>query len=92
MTVKKYNAAIDIKQVKCFFGDIGKPTDLYDGTRLVGTEEAIKAEMVDLWDQLKGDLGLLLYMGMDQLGQLCKKSCEKGGASRQAMLDFAKYF
>jgi hypothetical protein len=90
--VKKYNAGTDLKQVKCFYGQGEQPKILYDGTELVGTEEAIKAEMVGLWGRIQGDLGRELYRGMGEMRAICAKSCSEGGSSRQAMLDFAKYF
>lgn len=91
VSVKRYKAGVDLKQVKCFFGQGEKPEVLYDGTRLIGTPEAIRTEMVDLWSQLQGKLGQELYEGMAALRQMCEKSCREGGASRQAMMDFAKY-
>lgn len=90
--MKRYKAGIDLKQVKCFYGIGEKPTVLYDGTKLIGTEEAIKDEMIDLWGKLKGELGKELYEGMGALRKTCEKSCSEGGASRQAMIDFATYF
>lgn len=92
LAVKKYKAGVDIKQAKCFFGQGEKPKVLYDGTELIGTEEAIKAELVELWTQMKGDLGKELAAGMAELRQLCDKSCHEGGGSRQGMLDLAKYW
>jgi hypothetical protein len=65
---------------------------LYDGTPFIGTAEAITAELLDLWEGLKGDLGKQLSEGMAELRKICDKSCHEGGASRQAMLDLAKYW
>lgn len=90
--MRKYNAGIDLKQVKCFDGPGTRPKVLYDGTEFLGTEEAMKEEMVEMWAALKGDLGKGLYQGMAALRELCYKSCHEGGASRQAMLDLAEYW
>lgn len=88
----KYKAGIDLKQAKCFFGEGEKPKVLYEGTPYVGTDEAIKAEMTELWAGLKGDQGKDLTQGMKQLREMCVQSCAEGGKSRQAMRDFSKYF
>jgi len=88
----KYKAGTDLKQAKCFFGEGEKPKVLYEGTPYVGTDEAIKGEMTELWTGLKGDQGKQLTQGMKELREICAKSCAEGGESWQAMLDFSKYF
>lgn len=90
--VKKFKAGIHLKQAKCFFGEGEKPKVLYDGTEYLGTAEAIREEMLEMWAGLKGDLGRSLTEGMEALHKVCCQSCSEGGASRQAMLDFAQYW
>jgi hypothetical protein len=85
---------VDLKQVKTFFGaDPTKyPRVLYDGTELVGTDEAVREEMLALWDKLRnGGLREELAGGMRKLKQVCEASRVKG-RSRAEMEGLSRYF
>jgi hypothetical protein len=64
---------------------------LYDGTEIIGTEEAIKAEMKDVWERMKGQEGTEMRARMRGIKQRCKDSWSAGEA-RRAMVGMAQYF
>ncbi|WVW85290.1 hypothetical protein I302_107328 [Kwoniella bestiolae CBS 10118] len=78
-----YKVAIDLKQVKTF----GNPmfNKLYDGTIIVGTEEAIKAELKQTWEVIRGPEGEAMRERMKALKATVKRSWE-GGRSKTDML------
>lgn len=89
--LKKYGAGIDVKQAKCFLGDQGIPTKLHDGTEYIGTTEAIRAEMTDLWSRLRGPYGGELRRGMEALSDLVRQSHYEG-KSKSTIESMGKYF
>jgi len=79
MILKSRGCAIDIKQVKSF-----KPPQfkkLYDGTEIVGTEEAIKSELKDIWKRISGSEGEKMRSNMQELKKICVKSHDSGSAA-----------
>lgn len=67
-------------------------TKCYDGTEIVGTEAAIKAEAKAVWAKiLKGEEGGRMRANMGKLRDTCEKSWENG-RSREVMEGFGKYF
>lgn len=90
--MKEWGAAHDIKQVKTFMGDPAKfPKTLYDGTKLVGTDEAIKEELTELWARLKDGYADELRQNMLRVKEICAKS-RRDGTSRKEMEGLARYF
>ena len=90
--VRKWGALHDLKQVKTFLGDPAKfPKVLHDGTELIGTDEAIKEEMMALWARLRAGYGEELRANMRKVKDICYKSRQEG-RSRQEMEGFAQYF
>lgn len=83
--------AIDLKQVKTFKDGNDKFHTLYDGTKILGTEAAIKAEMADVWVRVRGEEGKRMRTKMGSLRSICEASW-KAGMSRQAMESLAHYF
>lgn len=80
---------MDIKQVKTF-----KPSHfrrLYDGTEIVGTEEAIKAELKDIWARMRRDEGAQMREHVQKVRAMLKGSWE-GGEARQAMQSLARFY
>ncbi|OCF57763.1 hypothetical protein L486_05228 [Kwoniella mangroviensis CBS 10435] len=75
-----YKVAIDLKQVKTF----SKPefNKLYDGTTVVGTEEAIKAELKETWEKIRGPEGKAMRQRMKELKAVVKQSWESGRSKR----------
>ncbi|WVQ95242.1 hypothetical protein IAU59_002337 [Kwoniella sp. CBS 9459] len=71
-----YKVGIDLKQVKTFKDPSW--TKLYDGTTIVGTEEAIKAEMKNAWTAVLGPEGKEMRERMKGLKAILKKSWEEG--------------
>ena len=87
-SVVKHGCAVDIKQVKTF-----KPSHfqkLYDGTEIVGTEEAIRAELKDIWARMRGDEGAQMRENVQKVRAMLKESWE-GGEARQAMQSLARF-
>lgn len=87
--VIKHGCAIDIKQVKTF-----KPTHfkkLYDRTEIVGTEEAIKAELKDIWERIRGEEGARMRENVSKVRATLKQSWESGEA-RKAMQSLARFY
>ena len=82
---------IDLKQVKTFRAGKTKFNELYDGTIIVGTEEAIKAEMAEVWQRIKGPEGERMREKMRGIRALLVKSWQEG-RSRQAMEGLSQYF
>lgn len=94
MPVVKHGAGIDLKQVKTFHGANPStfPTTLYDGTKLVGTDDAIKEEMLDLWRKLQHDgLREKLTEGMQGVRKVCNES-RLNGCSKAEMEGLSRYF
>ncbi|OCF35788.1 hypothetical protein I316_02280 [Kwoniella heveanensis BCC8398] len=73
---EKYKVGIDLKQVKTFKDPSW--TRLYDGTTIVGTEEAIRAEMQDAWTRIRGAEGDEMRERMKGLRDILKKSWAEG--------------
>lgn len=87
--VVKHGCSIDIKQVKTF-----KPAHfkkLYDGTEIVGTEEAIKAELKDIWARMRGEEGAQMRENVRKVKGMLKHSWEDGEA-RKAMQGLSKFY
>lgn len=87
--VVKAGCAIEIKQVKTF-----KPTTmkkLYDGTEIVGTEEAVKAELADIWTRMRGEEGVKMRENMAKLKAIHKESWANGEA-RKAMEGISRFY
>ncbi|WVQ68570.1 uncharacterized protein L199_006779 [Kwoniella botswanensis] len=78
-----YKVAIDLKQVKTF----SKPefNKLYDGTVIVGTEEAIRAELKETWDKIRGLEGRDMRQRMKELKATVKKSWESGKSKKDML-------
>jgi hypothetical protein len=64
---------------------------LYDGTEIVGTEEAIKSEMKNVWARMKGSEGQEMRHRMIALRERCRVSWLEGGARRE-MEGMSRYF
>lgn len=87
-----WGAAHDLKQVKSFSGDPSKfPKVLYDGTELIGTDEAIKEEMSQLWARLKTGYADELRANMRKVKDICYES-RQNGTSRRQMEALARFF
>lgn len=85
-------AAIELEQIKTFKPFKSKtPNILYDGTVIVGTEAACKAEIADVWKRLKGDEGQQMRMAIKRLRDIAAKSWTDG-QSMQTLLGFSRYF
>ncbi|WWC93271.1 hypothetical protein V866_000104 [Kwoniella sp. B9012] len=78
-----YKVAIDLKQVKTFT----KPefNKLYDGTVIVGTEEAIKAELKETWNKIRGPEGEAMRQRMKELKATVKKSWGSGRSKKDML-------
>lgn len=89
-------AAIDLVQIKTFersavLDPSVKFDRLYSGEVIVGTEEAIRAEMKDVFTRVRGAEGETMRGEMRRLRETARKSRESGGA-RQAMEALAEFF
>nr|XP_019006455.1 uncharacterized protein I203_00043 [Kwoniella mangroviensis CBS 8507]OCF69916.1 hypothetical protein I203_00043 [Kwoniella mangroviensis CBS 8507] len=75
-----YRVAIDLRQVKTFT----KPefNKLYDGTIIAGTEEAIKAELKETWDKIRGPEGEAMRQRLKELKAVVKQGWESGRSKR----------
>ncbi|WWC63664.1 uncharacterized protein I303_106269 [Kwoniella dejecticola CBS 10117] len=83
MLSEVYKVSIDLKQVKTFKSpDFNK---LYDGTVVVGTEEAIKAELKQTWDTLRGPEGEAMRARMRDLKAVIKKSWADGRSKKDML-------
>lgn len=92
LTVTVHGAAIELKQFKAFKHNAGKMfTKLYDGTEVLSTAEAIKAEIVEVIRRLEGGERAKLKANMGKLRVMMEKS-RKDGKSRQAMEAISQYF
>ncbi|WWD19334.1 hypothetical protein CI109_103793 [Kwoniella shandongensis] len=78
--VHNLKVAIELKQVKTFSKPVFKK--LYDGTEIVGTEEAIKAEMKDAFKRIRGKEGEELRERMKGVKKIVKDSWESGRARK----------
>ncbi len=87
----KYGVGIDLKQVKTFKGGNEKFHTLYDGTGIIGTEDAIKKEMAEVWARIRGPEGEQMREKMKGIRAICEKSWREGN-SRKTMEGMAKYF
>jgi len=93
--VVEQGVAIDLKQIKSFKtpdlqGD-EKFSMLYDGTEVIGTEEAIKKEMTETWARVRGPEGEEMKGKMKALRAVYDTSWREG-KSRETMEGIAKYF
>ncbi|WRT68708.1 uncharacterized protein IL334_005688 [Kwoniella shivajii] len=84
-----YKVGIDLKQVKTF----SKPeyNKLYDGTVVLGTEDAIKEELHETWNKLRGPEGEVLRTNMKKLKSTVKQSWVNG-RSKKDMLALGRCF
>ncbi|WWC90400.1 uncharacterized protein L201_005335 [Kwoniella dendrophila CBS 6074] len=84
-----YKVAIDLKQIKTF----SKPefNKLYDGTIVEGTEAAIKKELKDTFEKIRGEEGKNMRQRMKDLKAQVRKSWENG-RSKQDMLALGRCF
>ncbi|WVQ84178.1 hypothetical protein IAT38_006325 [Cryptococcus sp. DSM 104549] len=89
LLVDNLKVGLELKQVKTFANP--SFTKLYDGTTIVGTEEAIVAEMKDVWSRMRGKEGEEMRERMSGVKGVLKKSWD-GGRSRADMLDLGKCF
>ncbi len=64
---------------------------LYDGTEIIGSEEAIKQEMVETWGRIRGPEGGKTREIMKEIRVTLEKSWREG-KSREAMEGIAQYF
>lgn len=87
----KYGVGIELKQVKMFRGGNEKFNKLYDGTKIVGTEDAIKKEMAEVWARIKGPEGERMREKMRDMRALFEKSWREG-KSRKEMEGLSQYF
>ncbi|WWC71262.1 uncharacterized protein I206_105215 [Kwoniella pini CBS 10737] len=78
-----YKVSIDLKQVKTF--RTPEFNKLYDGTIVVGTEEAIKAELKQTWDTLRGPEGEAMRERMKALKATIKKSWADGRSKKDML-------
>ncbi|WVW85293.1 hypothetical protein I302_107331 [Kwoniella bestiolae CBS 10118] len=81
--------AINLKQVKTFTNS--KFNKLYDGTVIVGTEEAIKAELKQTWETSRGTEGEAMREWMKALQGTVKTSWESG-RSKEKMIALGSCF
>jgi hypothetical protein len=90
--VEANGVGIDLKQIKTFKPNGSKTFNkLYDGTVIVGTEEACKAEMADVWRRLKGAEGVQMKEKIKKLRAEADQS-RKGGQSRRTMEALSQFF
>jgi hypothetical protein len=90
--VVQHGVAIDLKQVKTFKQNGAKKfTKLYDSTEIIGTEEACKAEMSDVWRRIRGKEGQKMRLAMKRLRKIAETSW-KEGQSRETMEGISRYF
>jgi hypothetical protein len=69
----------------------GSWTKLYDGTEIIGTEEACKAEMSAVWKRVQGEEGGRMREAMKRLRSVAEENWLKG-QSRKTMEGIAQYF
>ncbi|WVR09336.1 hypothetical protein IAU60_006402 [Kwoniella sp. DSM 27419] len=78
-----YHVGIDLKQVKTFKNpDWNK---LYDGTTVVGTEEAIMAELKETWGRMRSQEGEDMRERMKGLKSVLTKSWKEGRARKDML-------
>lgn len=86
-----YKAAIELTQVKTF-KDRSLPKKLYNRPDLIGTENAIKKEMSEVWARIDGPEGQTLRDNMGKVRDLCLASWESGESRRVMVEGIAKFF
>jgi hypothetical protein len=91
VVTNNFRVAIDLKQVKTFKEGLQRFNKLYDGTIVLGTEEAIKKEMAETWVRVRGKEGDEMRKRMEGLREVAYKSW-KEGKSRETMVGLEKYF
>lgn len=86
-----YKAGVTLKQPYTFKEGNDRFHTLYDGTEILGTEDAIKAEMKATWALMRGPEGDTMRQRMAGLREKAKQSWQEG-CSRRAMEAVAQYF
>ncbi|CAD6576778.1 MAG: hypothetical protein TREMPRED_001769 [Tremellales sp. Tagirdzhanova-0007] len=71
-------AAIELEQIKSFKDP--SSTRLYSGVDIIGTEEAIKAELAGVWAKMLGEEGDSMRRGMKRSKDVCEKSRREGSS------------
>jgi hypothetical protein len=83
--VLQNGAAIELKQLKTFKQSGSKKfSRLYDGTEIVGTEAACKAEMADVWRRIMNGEGQKMKDAVRKMKLISTRSW-RDGQSRQVM-------
>ncbi|WWD19336.1 hypothetical protein CI109_103795 [Kwoniella shandongensis] len=78
--IENHRVGIQLKQVMTFVNPEHKK--LHDGTEIIGTEEAITAEMKDVFKRMKGPEGEELRERMQSLRRVAQESWKDGKARR----------
>ena len=86
-----YKVGITLKQTYTFKEGNDRFHTLYDGTEIIGTEEAIKEEMKAAWKLMRGPEGEAMRQRMAGLREKAKQSWQTG-CSRRAMEAMEQYF
>lgn len=66
-----YKTGITPKQIMTPKGGLEKFHTLLDGTEVIGTEEAIKIELADIWTKMKGEEGEEFRRNMGKVRDIC---------------------
>ncbi|TYJ59247.1 hypothetical protein B9479_000236, partial [Cryptococcus floricola] len=74
------HVGIDLKQCKTFHDPAFRT--LYDGTEVAGTEEAIKGEMKEAWERMRGTEGEDMRPRIKEVKSRMRESLANGRAGR----------
>ncbi|ODO04621.1 hypothetical protein I350_05227 [Cryptococcus amylolentus CBS 6273] len=74
------HVGIDLKQCKTFYDPAFRT--LYDGTEVIGTEEAIKGEMKEVWERMRGTEGEVMRTRIKEVKSRLRESLANGQAGR----------